>query len=179
VSWCSNTKLDRSNPFQEPRGRHRDIAKEKKLLPKKLWMSVLTSVPIACVDIIVHRKIKGKTCALLGYRKIYPYENRWALPGGRIIKNESLRDSANPQLAEIGLQPTGKYRLVGVYPVDFKRRSDISICLSTHMPSKQEPRPTKELVRYVWQPFHDLPSTLGSNYRRMLRDFKAGRYGVR
>jgi ADP-ribose pyrophosphatase YjhB (NUDIX family) len=152
---------------------------DRELLPKRLWTSILESIPIACVDIIVHKKIKGETRVLLGYRKIYPYENRWAIPGGRIIKNESLRDSANRQLSEIGLRPADKYELVGVYPVNFKRRSDISICLSTHMPSQHEPRPTRELARYIWRPLRDLPSTLGSNYKRMLRDFRTRRYSVR
>jgi ADP-ribose pyrophosphatase YjhB (NUDIX family) len=27
-----------------------------------------------------------ETRVLLGFRKIYPYDGRWALPGGRIIK---------------------------------------------------------------------------------------------
>jgi ADP-ribose pyrophosphatase YjhB (NUDIX family) len=98
----------------------------------------------------------------------------WALPGGRIKKNETFRETANRQLEEVGLRPTGNYRLVGVYPVNFRCRSDVTICLFTRVPSRQEPRPTKELVRYAWRRLDDLPSRLGSNYRAMLTDFDDG-----
>ena len=153
--------------------------KARKSIPQKLWKNILASIPIACVDVIVHRKVKRETRVLLGYRKIYPYGDIWALPGGRIIKKESLRDTANRQLREIGLRPSGKYRLVGVYPVNLKHRSDITISLSTHLTSSQEPRPTKELVKYTWRRLNDLSSRLGSNYGKMLRDFKNQHYKVR
>jgi len=151
----------------------------KKNIPEKLWKNVLAYMPIPCVDIIVHTRVGGKTRVLLGYRKIYPYNDKWALPGGRIVKKESLHPTANRQLKEIGIRPTGDYKLVGVYPVNFKRRSDISICLSTSLRSPQEPRPTKEMAKYTWSPLDDLPHNLGSNYRVMLRDFKSSTYGVR
>jgi len=148
-------------------------------IPKRLWENILASIPIACVDLIVHKRVGRETQVLLGYRKIYPYSDCWALPGGRILKNERLRETANRQLFEIGLHPSGNYELVGVYPVNFKRRSDISICLSTHLSARQEPRPTMELVRYAWRALDDLPRRVGSNYRAMLRDFKDKSYSVR
>jgi len=153
--------------------------KERKDIPERLWKRVLANMSIPCVDIIVHTTFKHRTRVLLGYRKIYPYKDYWALPGGRIVKGESLRDTVDRQMREIGLRPTGDYRLVGVYPVNFKRRSDVSICLSTRLVPPQEPRPTKELVRYTWRRLNDLPARLGPNYRRMLKDFKDGHYSVR
>jgi len=101
--------------------------KRGKAIPEKLWKSILATMPIACVGIMVHRTVKHETRVLLGYRRIYPYNDCWALPGGSIIKNESLRETANRQLEEICLRPTGNYKLVGVYSVNFKRRSDITI----------------------------------------------------
>jgi hypothetical protein len=153
--------------------------KRKKDIPQRLWKRIVANMPIACVDVIVHRKVKHETQVLLGYRKIYPYDNCWALPGGRIIRNESLREAGDRQLGEIGMHSTGEFKLVGVYPVYFKHRSDISICLSIGLPSVQEPRPTRELARYLWRPLNCLPTRLGCNYRAMLRDFKHGRYAVR
>jgi len=151
----------------------------KKNIPEKLWKSILASMPIPCVDIIVHTGVGGKTRVLLGYRKIYPYNDQWALPGGRIVKKESQCATANRQLTEIGIRPTGGYKLVGVYPVNFRHRSDISICLSTRLRSQQEPRLTKEMAKYIWSPLNVLPSGLGSNYRTMLRDFESSTYRVR
>ena len=153
--------------------------KGTKVIPPKLWKNILASIPIACVDVIVCRRVKAERHVLLGYRKIPPYRDCWALPGGRIVKKESLHETARRQLEEIGLCPSGDYRLVGVYPVNFKRRSDITISLSTYLLSLQEPKPTRELARYIWRPLNDLPSRLGSNYRTMLRDFRDGHYSVR
>ena len=153
--------------------------RRRKRIPERLWKRILASIPVPCVDLIIYNRAKRETRVLLGYRKIYPYNDRWALPGGRIIKNESLRETANRQMREIDLDGTGNYRLVGVYPVNFKRRSDITICLSTRLHSEQEPRPTRELVRYAWRRLDNLPSRVGSNYRAMLRDFSTGHYRVR
>jgi len=105
--------------------------------------------------------------------------DRRALLGSWIIRNESPRVTAKRQMREIDLHATGNYRLVGVYQVNFKRRSDITICLSTRLHSEQEPRPTRELVRYSWRRLGNLPSRVGSNYRAMLRDFSTGHYRVR
>ena len=153
--------------------------KGRKAIPPKLWKKILASIPIACVDVIVYRTVNRKRLVLLGYRMIPPYHDCWALPGGRMIKGESLRDTVNRQLQEIGLRPTGNYNLVGVYPVNFKHRSDITISLSTQLRSREEPRPTKELVRYAWRPLGHLPVRIGSNYKAMLRDFKDRHYTVR
>lgn len=152
--------------------------KRRKDIPDSLWKRILASTPIPCVDIIIHKRFNDDVRVLLGYRKIYPYNDCWALPGGRIIKGESLRDTADRQMTEIGLRPSSDYDLVGVYPVNFSRRSDVSICLSTRAAFRQEPRPTKELARYTWRQLNDLPTRLGSNYRRMLKDFKDNHYQV-
>jgi ADP-ribose pyrophosphatase YjhB (NUDIX family) len=151
----------------------------KKSIPERFWRSILANMPIPCVDVIVYTGVVRETCVLLGYRKIYPYNDQWALPGGRIVKKESLHATANRQLREIGIRPMDSYKLVGVYPVNFRRRSDISICLSTRLRSPQEPRPTKEMAKYAWSPLNDLPSGLGSNYRTMLRDLESSTYRVR
>ena len=99
--------------------------RRRKRIPERLWKRILASIPVPCVDLIIYNRAKRETRVLLGYRKIYPYNDRWALPGGRIIKNESLRETANRQMREINLDGTGNYRLVGVHGV--KHRSDIMI----------------------------------------------------
>ena len=157
---------------------HAPVEKAK-TISEELWNRIMSSMPIPCVDIIVYATVKHRKCVLLGYRKICPHKGRWALPGGRIIKNESIRETANRQLNEISLDPTGRCRLVGVYPVNSERRSDISICLSTRLAAPQEPRRTMELSRFIWQPLSDLSAGLGSNYRAMLRDFASGRHKIR
>ncbi len=53
-------------------------------LPEKEWKAILRSIPIPRVDVVVEKDAK----VLLGVRMIRPYRNRWALPRGRIIRNE-------------------------------------------------------------------------------------------
>jgi ADP-ribose pyrophosphatase YjhB (NUDIX family) len=156
----------------------RTSLKRRKDIPDRLWRNILTSIPIVCIDLIVHHIGKAGKRVLLGYRTIPPYDECWALPGGRVIKGESLCETADRQLKEIGLRSDGRYRLIGVYPVNFKHRSDISICLSTGISSREEPHPTEELSRFLWCQLGDLPERLGGNYRKMLADFKRGRYEV-
>ena len=74
--------------------------KERKDIPEILWKSIVANMPIPCVDIIVHTTFKRRTRVLLGYRKIYPYKDYWALPGGRIVKGESLHDTADRQMRD-------------------------------------------------------------------------------
>jgi hypothetical protein len=181
-------------PYAKGYGQKGTNLKRQKDIPEKTWKNILANMPIACVDIIAHRIDGRETRVLLGFRKIYPYEDRWALPGGRIIKGESLRAAANRHLKEIGPHPSGEYRLVGVYPINFRRRSDISICLSTRLSrfpklweitistrllSRQKSRTTTQLARHAWRPLGNLPTSLGSNYKRMLKDFERDRYTVR
>jgi hypothetical protein len=101
------SKTDPAKPRLRRRtGRH---------IPERIWRSILASIPVACVDVIGYRRVKRRISVLLGYRKIYPYRNRWALPGGRIIKKNhfatlqtaSWKRSAYAQLTTIAwLVPT-------------------------------------------------------------------------
>jgi colanic acid biosynthesis protein WcaH len=64
-----------------------------------MWHTILTSMPVACVDIVLEKKAN----VLLGFRAIPPYRGVWALPGGRIRKHEHPRDTARRVLKEIGI----------------------------------------------------------------------------
>jgi len=53
------------------------------------------------------------TKILLGFRKIRPYGNVWALPGGRILKHEYPHDDVEPKFDEIGISVEPQ-RFIGV-----------------------------------------------------------------
>lgn len=137
------------------------------LLPKSEWKEILRSMPIPCVDVVVDKD--GK--ALLGFRRIRPYKNVWALPGGRIRKREYPQDAAERNLREIGIstEPDG---FIGVFPVKFPRdpekRYDITLCCRYRWRSG-EPMDTTELARLRWFSPRGLPERTGTNYRRMIR----------
>jgi len=96
-------------------------------LSKAEWHTILTPMPLPCVDIIPEKKAN----VLLGFRSIPPYGGVWALPGGRIRKHEHPQDTAERVLKEIGIVADPK-EFVGVFPIRFPRhphrRYDITLC---------------------------------------------------
>jgi colanic acid biosynthesis protein WcaH len=69
-------------------------------IPENLYHEILRNIPIACVDIV----IISNGCALLVKRKEPPAKNQWWIPGGRVLKGETLRDAARRKaLEEVGI----------------------------------------------------------------------------
>ena len=143
------------------------MRKKKTRLSDSEWRKIKASMPIPCVDMILENK-GGKV--LLGWRLILPYRNVWALPGGRVLIGENLTDTSRRILGEYHVSPGALY-LVGVFPVNFTTRSDISICLASRN-HVGEPNPDgHEFSRFKW--CGRLPKKLGANYVRMILKWRA------
>ena len=56
--------------------------------------------PQVAVDMVVFIIINDQLSILLIKRGVPPFKNQWALPGGRVNKNEPLEDAAARELAE-------------------------------------------------------------------------------
>jgi 8-oxo-dGTP diphosphatase len=56
--------------------------------------------PMVTVDMVVLTVIEARLRVLLIRRRHWPFEGRWALPGGFVEMNESLDDAARRELAE-------------------------------------------------------------------------------
>jgi len=65
-------------------------------IPEDLYKRILACMPIPCVDIVIFHD--GK--ALLVKRVEEPFKGEWWLPGGRILKGESLEDAARRKAKE-------------------------------------------------------------------------------
>ncbi|MGI2110925.1 GDP-mannose mannosyl hydrolase [Shewanella frigidimarina] len=59
-------------------------------LDKQTFTTVIASTPLVSIDLVV---INHLGQALLGKRLNKPAKNFWFVPGGRIVKNESLADA--------------------------------------------------------------------------------------
>jgi ADP-ribose pyrophosphatase YjhB (NUDIX family) len=135
-------------------------------LSEKQWNNMVRWMPIPCVDVIVQK------CGqiLVGFRAIIPYKNVWALPGGRILKNENPEDAVRRNLTEIGISANTK-RFVGAFSVRFpnhpQRRHDITLCYESEW-RNGEPKPTPELTRFKWISPNQALSNMGANYRKMI-----------
>jgi colanic acid biosynthesis protein WcaH len=83
-------------------------------LEKETFKTVIASTPLISIDLIV-KNTQGEY--LLGYRTNQPAKNSWFVPGGRILKDESM-DDAFVRLCknELGLSATRqKAKFLGPY----------------------------------------------------------------
>lgn len=82
------------------------------MLDTDLYRTIVDVMPIVCVDLVV--RLEGKR-VLLVKRANEPAKDEWWLPGGRILKGETLETAAHRKaLEELGtdvweLQPLGYY----------------------------------------------------------------------
>ena len=60
------------------------------MLAPKLFKTIVDSTPLISVDLIVH---DGHNRFLLGKRSNKPAKNSWFVPGGRIMKNETIEQA--------------------------------------------------------------------------------------
>lgn len=77
------------------------MASKISFLSAGIYKKVFTVVPIVCVDIVV----KYKNKVLLCKRVNKPGKGKLFLPGGRVFKNESLKDAAvRKTFEELGIK---------------------------------------------------------------------------
>lgn len=102
--------------------------KELKFAPREVFEQILKYAVIPTFDLVLEY---GDMGVILVKRKIAPYESKWALPGLRIFKPESIEDTIR-RIAkqEVGLDVDPDKRLfLGQYVGRFKTeygRQDLS-----------------------------------------------------
>jgi colanic acid biosynthesis protein WcaH len=85
-------------------------------IPSELYNQIVENVPIPCVDLVLVNN--GKVLLLL--RKNKPAKNEWFLPGGRVLKNETLDKAvARKAKEEAGIEVIIKGK-IGGYETIFK-----------------------------------------------------------
>lgn len=99
-------------------------------LPEKVFKDVVASTPLISIDLIV-RDTQGKI--LLGKRTNRPAQGYWFVPGGRILKDESIELAFKRLIiAELGLDfLEEKVSFIGTYQ-HFYDDNFFDITFSTH-----------------------------------------------
>jgi ADP-ribose pyrophosphatase YjhB (NUDIX family) len=131
-------------------------------MPEPLWKQAKQCMPIPCLDVILENA-HGEI--LVGWRRILPYRDVWALPGGRLLKGEGIKAAAARILAEYCLSVRDLF-LVGVFPIRFPSRSDVPVCVAGRIAGGKAKPDGKEFSSFRWT--SRLPVDLGTNYRRMI-----------
>ncbi len=99
--------------------------KEPVFAPRDIFEQILQYAVIPTFDLIIELPHGG---VILVYRNIAPYQNKWALPGLRMYKNESIDDTlVRIASQELGLRidTTSKRFLgqyVGTFTTEFNRQ---------------------------------------------------------
>ncbi len=85
-----------------------------KTLPLETFKTVVASTPLLSIDLVVK---DNQGSVLLGKRKNKPAKGYWFVPGGRVLKDESLEKAFRRLLkAELGFEPEqANAKPLGVY----------------------------------------------------------------
>ncbi len=71
------------------------------VIPDNIYDLIIFSIPIACVDVA----IIARGSVLLVKRNDLPAKGEWWLPGGRVYKGETMRQTAKRKaLEEVGIE---------------------------------------------------------------------------
>ena len=90
------------------------------MLPAQDFATLVALGPLVSIDLVVQQGSRY----LFGYRKNRPAQNFWFVPGGRILKNESIQVALKRLTqTELGIGPeqlTAEPRFKGVYEHFYK-----------------------------------------------------------
>lgn len=144
------------------------------LAPKPVFDQMLTWYVVPTFDLI----LEFSDGVFMGRRRYSPYKGKWALPGLRMLKGETI-DSCLERIAaqEAGVRIDGSSRtLLGQAAPRFSSehaRQDLATCYVLPVSSDQEPTPNAEHFsgwRLVSK-YEDIPPSTGSLYNSFLRDY--------
>jgi ADP-ribose pyrophosphatase YjhB (NUDIX family) len=137
---------------------------------------ILAYTVIPTFDLI----IKSVDGVLLVKRTISPYNNKWALPGLRIFKHESIDDClARIARDEVGIDvEAAQARYVGQSVVEFDTRQDLSTCYAFDISSHRVSLNAGHFSDYLFlKDMANLPADTGDLYRNHLSTYFRG--GIR
>ncbi len=148
--------------------------KKQKFAPRKVFEEILEYAVIPTFDLVIEYGGKG---VIIARRKIPPYQNKWSLPGLRILKGENIEDALT-RIAkqELGLKINPKRRkFVGQYTGKFKtehNRQDLST--GDHLKvSSNQPVILNSKHFSAFRITKSIPAGTGAMYKFYLKNFFA------
>ena len=81
------------------------VIPSNKIIPPGLFGKMQASLPISCIDLVILKDFGNTPEVLLIRRRIKPEKGKWCLIGGRVLKDERLREAIDRQAKhELGVQ---------------------------------------------------------------------------
>lgn len=144
--------------------------------PRDVFEQILQYAVIPTFDLIVELPDGG---VVIVYRRIAPYQNKWALPGLRMYKNETIDDTllriARQELG-IRIDPRSR-RFIGQYVGKFTtefHRQDLSTGYIVKALDSDIHLNTEHFTRYeIIKGAHAIPQPMGAMYHFYLNEYFA------
>jgi hypothetical protein len=146
-----------------------------KFAPRDIFEQILEWAVIPTFDLVIEYGNKG---VIIVNRKIAPYQNKWALPGLRILKGENIEDTliriADKELG-IKIDPSQKEFLgqyIGKFATEYNRQ-DLSTGYYIGISPTQEIKINRDhfsSMRLITSR-KEIPSKIGAMYKFYLNKF--------
>ena len=152
--------------------KYKKVVPANKYIPQGLFNKIQKSVPIVCVDIVFLRRSNDGAEILLFKRAIFPEQGKWCVPGGRMLKGETIQRVINRQAErELGvkvkiLSPFTSNNPAGVFsdPVTDVRKHFVSLAYPVLITGGQPRKSGPEFSEFRWFSINKLPPRLGFNH---------------
>jgi len=144
--------------------------------PRDVFEQILQYAVIPTFDLVVELPEGG---VVVVYRKIAPYQNKWALPGLRMYKNETIDDTLlRIAKQELGIRIDPKSRkLIGQYVGKFTtefHRQDLSSGYVVGALDNEVQLNDNHFSKYkIIKNIHDIPEPIGAMYNFYLTEYFA------
>jgi len=146
----------------------------KNKISNDLYKQILENMPICCIDMVIYHEDK----ILLILRNQNPEKGKWWLPGGRILKGESLIEAVKRKTKEETGLEVDIIRFLGVEEYKSKKTNFEDIKTGTHsivnvylvepIGGKQEVKINKTCSDYKW--INKIEENLDSHVKKALKD---------
>ncbi len=91
---------------------------DKNFIAARIYKKIIQKIPIACVDVVLVCKRNFLLCK----RKNQPAKGKWWLIGGRIFKNEKIKNAVMRHIRqEATIKRVKKIKLLGIDETIFKK----------------------------------------------------------
>ena len=136
------------------------------MIEQKLYDSIIEVLPILCVDGFIIKDDK----ILLLKRNNYPALGEWWVPGGRVIKNETLNEAIIRKIKDEIQLDSEVIRQIGITETIFETKHTINICFLVSIDSDNIVL-NSEHSEFKWVSLNELPIGLNSELKRII-DFE-------
>jgi len=107
---------------------------------------------------------------LLIKRRVEPFKDFWALPGGGIDFDETAEEALQKEvIEETGLRMVSS-KFIQIY-TDPNRDPKQVITLSYYVEAEGEPKAGDDATEYKWFDIHELPE-LGFDHKKIIEDYQ-------